>query len=254
MSGPALPSTTFQTRTVLSLPPETTLVPSAVTATARTASVWPVERAEDGAVVQVEDLHGLVGRRGVDLGAVRVGGDRVDRPLVPGEDPHGGRLPHPKGAVATRRDDRRVVRPTCRRRRSPHDERRAAGARGRWQRPRTGPSGRPSLSPRACRRRTATRTGPGPCGRRTSPRACRRRPSRPGRVLSAEPVTSLVPSRLSCTERTASAWPPRSRTTFASFTFQSLRRLVGRARSEQVAVLRAIGQGVDPSPVALSAP
>ena len=244
----ALPSPTFQNRTVLSLPPETTLVPSAVTATARTASVWPGERAENGAVVQVEDLDRLVGRRGVDLGAVGVGGDREDRPFVPGEDPHGGRLPDPDRTVGTRRDDRRVVRPRCRLRRSPHDERRGPGARGRRQRPRTGPSGRPSRSPRACRRPRTTRTGPGPRDRRRSPRACRRRRSRAGRVLSAEPATSLVPSRLSCTARTASPWPPRvanrpsprSRSRASPSCRPSPRRAGCRPAGE--------GQGVDPSP------
>ena len=169
------------------------------------------ERAEDVAVVEVEDLDGLVGRRRVDLGAVRVGGHREDRPLVPGEDPHGGRLPDPERAVGTRRDDRLVVGQRCRRR----DRRMMSGellelaAGGGVPEPDrlVGRAGRRELAVGGERRRT----GPGPRGRRTSPASLPSPTVQIRASLSAEPVTSFVPSRLSFTARTASPWPAKSR-------------------------------------------
>ena len=60
------------------------------------------ERANQVAVIQVEDLDRPVGRARDDLISVGVGGHGVNRPLMAGEDPHGCRLPDPDRPIGCR--------------------------------------------------------------------------------------------------------------------------------------------------------
>ncbi len=105
----ALPLPAFQVRMVLSAEPVTTFCWSFVKSDGADGVAVAGERADFLAVVEVEDLGGLVGGAGEDLGAVGVDGDGEDRPLVSGEDADGGGLPDAELVVGTGGDDLGVV-------------------------------------------------------------------------------------------------------------------------------------------------
>ena len=87
-----------------------TLVPSLVTATALTAPACPASVRTRLPVLTSKTLIDLSAEPVYDLGPVRQNGHAQDRPLMTGENPHGGRNPHPDGVVGPGRDDRLVVR------------------------------------------------------------------------------------------------------------------------------------------------